>query len=225
MRCGRLVFHEQFPREREFRIKGLAELFLDTPLFNAHTTAGDVLWSGVPIVSIPGENFAQRVAAGGEGVSACNLVGWSPHSSCGNVFVCSCVCVCARARACVRACGAGLQSHAGRLKAAQTRAYIHARTHAQRTCAHTHTRTPIARAHTYNRRDAQIRGPRPAAHCAQPRRLRGSSHAPRGTPTPPPRSCCRPSRCSLSVLCGHIGALLSAFPPAHTQMGLLCLSA
>jgi protein O-GlcNAc transferase len=36
---SRLVFHDQFPREREFRIKGLAQLFLDTPLFNAHTTA------------------------------------------------------------------------------------------------------------------------------------------------------------------------------------------
>ena len=60
----RLVFHDQFPREREFRIKGLAELFLDTPLFNAHTTAGDVLWSGVPILTLPGENFAQRVASG-----------------------------------------------------------------------------------------------------------------------------------------------------------------
>jgi hypothetical protein len=33
--------HTHTCREREFRIKGLAELFLDTPLFNAHTTAGD----------------------------------------------------------------------------------------------------------------------------------------------------------------------------------------
>jgi predicted O-linked N-acetylglucosamine transferase (SPINDLY family) len=43
-------------------IKGLADVFLDTPEFNAHTTATDALWAGVPIVSLPGENMAQRVA-------------------------------------------------------------------------------------------------------------------------------------------------------------------
>jgi len=61
---SRIISHEQFPREREFRVKGLADFFLDTPLFNAHTTAGDVLWSGVPILTLPGESFVQRVAAG-----------------------------------------------------------------------------------------------------------------------------------------------------------------
>mmetsp|Transcript_21485 Transcript_21485/g.49841 ORF Transcript_21485/g.49841 Transcript_21485/m.49841 type:complete len:188 (+) Transcript_21485:143-706(+) len=60
----RIVVHDQFPAEREFLIKGLADLFLDTPLFNAHTTGGDVLWSGVPILTLPGEGFAQRVASG-----------------------------------------------------------------------------------------------------------------------------------------------------------------
>mmetsp|Transcript_31372 Transcript_31372/g.76881 ORF Transcript_31372/g.76881 Transcript_31372/m.76881 type:complete len:384 (+) Transcript_31372:203-1354(+) len=34
---SRIVAHEQFPTSREFRIKGLADLFLDTPLFNSHT--------------------------------------------------------------------------------------------------------------------------------------------------------------------------------------------
>ena len=141
--------------------------------------------------------------------------------ACARVEMCVCVCVCVRA--CVRTRRAGLQSHAGMLKSAQTRAYMHARTHQLRARAHTHT--PIARARAYNRRDAQIRGPRPAAHCAQPRRLRGSSHAPRGTPAPPPRSCCRPSRCSLSFVCGHVGALLRASSPAPTIMSLMCLSA
>jgi predicted O-linked N-acetylglucosamine transferase (SPINDLY family) len=41
--------------QREFQIKGLGDLFLDTPLFNAHTTGGDVLWSGVPILTLPGD--------------------------------------------------------------------------------------------------------------------------------------------------------------------------
>jgi protein O-GlcNAc transferase len=42
---------------------GLADLFLDTPLVNAHTTGTDVLWSGVPMLTLPGERFASRVGA------------------------------------------------------------------------------------------------------------------------------------------------------------------
>ncbi len=59
---SRIVISDMFPREREFLIKGLADVFLDTPEFNAHTTATDALWAGVPIVSLPGINMAQRVA-------------------------------------------------------------------------------------------------------------------------------------------------------------------
>ncbi len=40
-----------------------ADLFLDTQPYNAHTTASDALWAGVPIVTCPGESFAGRVAA------------------------------------------------------------------------------------------------------------------------------------------------------------------
>jgi protein O-GlcNAc transferase len=59
---SRIVISDMFPREQEFLIKGLADVFLDTPEFNAHTTATDALWAGVPIVSLPGLNMAQRVA-------------------------------------------------------------------------------------------------------------------------------------------------------------------
>jgi protein O-GlcNAc transferase len=59
---SRIIISDMFPREREFLIKGLADVFLDTPEFNAHTTATDALWAGVPIVSLPGVNMAQRVA-------------------------------------------------------------------------------------------------------------------------------------------------------------------
>jgi protein O-GlcNAc transferase len=59
---SRIVISDMFPRDREFLIKGLADVFLDTPEFNAHTTATDALWAGVPIVSLPGLNLAQRVA-------------------------------------------------------------------------------------------------------------------------------------------------------------------
>lgn len=40
-----------------------ADLFLDTRPVNAHTTASDALWAGVPVVTYPGETFASRVAA------------------------------------------------------------------------------------------------------------------------------------------------------------------
>jgi predicted O-linked N-acetylglucosamine transferase (SPINDLY family) len=41
----------------------LADLFLDTNPYNAHTTACDALWAGVPLVTWAGEGFAGRVAA------------------------------------------------------------------------------------------------------------------------------------------------------------------
>jgi predicted O-linked N-acetylglucosamine transferase (SPINDLY family) len=41
----------------------LADLFLDTLPYNAHTTAEDSLWVGVPIVTCLGRNFYGRVAA------------------------------------------------------------------------------------------------------------------------------------------------------------------
>jgi predicted O-linked N-acetylglucosamine transferase (SPINDLY family) len=40
----------------------LADLFLDTFPYNAHTTASDALWSGVPIVTRAGASFVSRVA-------------------------------------------------------------------------------------------------------------------------------------------------------------------
>ena len=41
----------------------LAELFLDCLPYNAHTTASDALWSGVPLITCKGTAFAGRVAA------------------------------------------------------------------------------------------------------------------------------------------------------------------
>jgi predicted O-linked N-acetylglucosamine transferase (SPINDLY family) len=42
---------------------GLADLFLDTRYYNAHTTAADALWAGLPVLTYAGESFASRVAA------------------------------------------------------------------------------------------------------------------------------------------------------------------
>jgi protein O-GlcNAc transferase len=40
-----------------------ADLFLDTLPYNAHTTASDALWAGLPVLTCLGETFAGRVAA------------------------------------------------------------------------------------------------------------------------------------------------------------------
>ncbi len=41
----------------------LADLFLDTHFYNAHTTAVDALWVGLPVLTCPGKTFAARVGA------------------------------------------------------------------------------------------------------------------------------------------------------------------
>src|SRR5262249_31528137 len=40
----------------------LADLFLDTLPYNAHTTASDALWAGLPLITCCGQSFAGRVA-------------------------------------------------------------------------------------------------------------------------------------------------------------------
>ena len=45
------------------RRSGIADVFLDTPRCNAHTTGCDVLWGGCPMVTLPLERMASRVAA------------------------------------------------------------------------------------------------------------------------------------------------------------------
>ncbi len=50
------------PEEHFARLK-LADLFLDTLPYNAHTTASDALWAGLPVLTCLGNTFAGRVAA------------------------------------------------------------------------------------------------------------------------------------------------------------------
>jgi protein O-GlcNAc transferase len=60
----RLVFAEHRPRLEDHLVRyALADLFLDTFPFNAHATASDALWYGVPMVTCIGRAFAGRVAA------------------------------------------------------------------------------------------------------------------------------------------------------------------
>lgn len=61
--AGRIVFAKSLPRAQHLARMALADLFLDTQLVTAHTTASDALWAGLPLVSARGEGFAARVAA------------------------------------------------------------------------------------------------------------------------------------------------------------------
>jgi len=58
----RLVFAPALEPERHWARIALADLFLDTLPYNAHTTASDALWAGVPVLTVAGETFAARVA-------------------------------------------------------------------------------------------------------------------------------------------------------------------
>jgi predicted O-linked N-acetylglucosamine transferase (SPINDLY family) len=60
---GRLVFAKRMALPDHLARHRLADLFLDTLPVNAHTTASDSLWAGVPVLSQIGETFAGRVAA------------------------------------------------------------------------------------------------------------------------------------------------------------------
>lgn len=60
---SRLHFVEYLPRMEHLERAALATVFLDTLLVNAHTTAMDVLWAGLPLVTSPDTRFASRVAA------------------------------------------------------------------------------------------------------------------------------------------------------------------
>ncbi|CAH9056596.1 unnamed protein product, partial [Cuscuta europaea] len=49
-------------KQEHIRRSSLADLFLDTPLCNGHTTGTDVLWAGLPMVTLPLKKMATRVA-------------------------------------------------------------------------------------------------------------------------------------------------------------------
>ena len=59
----RLVFAPTMSQAEHLARHQHADLFLDTLPINAHTTASDALWAGLPLVTCPGEAFAARVAA------------------------------------------------------------------------------------------------------------------------------------------------------------------
>jgi protein O-GlcNAc transferase len=68
--ADRVVFAERFPLPEHLARHRQADLFLDTFPYNAHTTASDALWSGLPVLTLMGQSFASRVA-----VSLLNAIG------------------------------------------------------------------------------------------------------------------------------------------------------
>jgi len=59
----RLVFAPRITTPEHLARHLAADVFLDTSPYNAHTTASDALWMGVPVITLAGETFAGRVAA------------------------------------------------------------------------------------------------------------------------------------------------------------------
>ena len=60
---ARLVFARRLPTAEHLARHRLADLCLDTLPYNAHTTASDALWAGLPVLTCPGSSFAARVGA------------------------------------------------------------------------------------------------------------------------------------------------------------------
>ncbi|MCP5420413.1 MAG: hypothetical protein H6970_01425 [Gammaproteobacteria bacterium] len=59
----RLVFANRVPKAEHLERHRLADLFLDSVVYNAHTTASDALWAGLPVLTLCGQTFPSRVCA------------------------------------------------------------------------------------------------------------------------------------------------------------------
>ena len=59
----RLIMAPRAPNDVHLARQRRADLFLDTLPYNAHTTANEALWLGLPVLTCPGEGFASRVAS------------------------------------------------------------------------------------------------------------------------------------------------------------------
>ncbi|BEI39593.1 hypothetical protein PHIN8_15370 [Polynucleobacter sp. HIN8] len=75
---SRLIFAQRMPLAEHLARHRQADLFLDTLPCNAHTTASDALWAGLPLLTWAGEAFAGRVSA--SLLSAMNLPELITHS-------------------------------------------------------------------------------------------------------------------------------------------------
>ncbi len=60
---ARLVFSPKLPHTEYLARYRHADLFLDTAIYGAHTTASDAIFAGCPVLTVAGPTFASRVAA------------------------------------------------------------------------------------------------------------------------------------------------------------------
>jgi len=63
VRPDQIVFSDVAPKDEHIKRGFLADLFVDTAVYNAHTTACDILWSGTPMITLKGEKMVSRVSA------------------------------------------------------------------------------------------------------------------------------------------------------------------
>lgn len=74
--ASRLVFMDKKSHSKYLACFRHVDLFLDTEHYGAHTVASDALWAGCPVLTRPGETFAQRVAGSLNhhlGINECNV--------------------------------------------------------------------------------------------------------------------------------------------------------
>ena len=60
---NRIIFADRLPHYDHLKRIALADIFLDTFPYNAHTTASDTIRMGVPIIALMGKSFASRVSS------------------------------------------------------------------------------------------------------------------------------------------------------------------
>ncbi len=60
---NRIIFAEKIGIPEHLARHKLADLFIDTFPYNAHTTCSDALWVGLPVITLMGQSFASRVGA------------------------------------------------------------------------------------------------------------------------------------------------------------------
>ena len=71
VKSDRIIFAKHIPVTEHLARHKIADLFVDTFPYTAHTTCSDALWSGLPVITRTGQSFASRVA--GSLLNAVNL--------------------------------------------------------------------------------------------------------------------------------------------------------
>jgi protein O-GlcNAc transferase len=61
--CDRLIFVQKVPHEKYLAQFQLADLYLDTFIYNAGATASNALWAGLPVLTKTGNSYASRMAS------------------------------------------------------------------------------------------------------------------------------------------------------------------